>query len=68
VGLGGVYYGGFLQTGTTAAANGSDWAWIEMYSANYASGQYVIPNFSVYAQDYMQFYVGYDWAAKMSYF
>jgi hypothetical protein len=68
VGLGGVYTGRFLQTGTTAAANGSMWAWIEFYAGEFNPGQYVIPNFAVYAQNYMQFYVGYNYSAQWAYF
>lgn len=68
VGLGGVYTGRFIQTGTTAAQNGTNWAWIEFYAGEYHPPQYVIPGFAVYPQNYMEFYAGYNSSLQESYF
>jgi hypothetical protein len=67
IGLGGVFSNRFMQTGTTTMANGSMYAWIELFAGEYST-QYIIPNFAVYAQDYMQFYLGYDLATQWAYF
>jgi hypothetical protein len=68
VGMGGVYSGRFIQTGTTLNTAGAAWAWIEFYAGQYHPGQYVIPNFPVSEQNLMQFYAGYNLSLQTAYF